>query len=220
DAWIDETNIRKGYKILFSQIFYAKNDKIRSKLKNQDTWRLKDISTIIRGVNIKRERLHESGDYLVLKLRNFKNGYIDENDNSDYIDEVLNSNEMQSVLQRGDIIISLFGETFIYYVTGKERPLIVCPAFAIIRSEENVYINTYLNTKEGLDLFKLQTEKKSTQSITINRLSVSDLRLIKIPILPIEDLNKASDKYIEGSNNKEELEALKQELQIQKELND
>ena len=102
-----------------------------------------------------------------------------------------------------------------YVYKENDPPCVAGSFFAVIRAKDNEYIKTYLETKEGQKLFNLQADRKSVGT-TIQSLRFQDLRKIRIPIIPIQNLNRVSDKYIEGINNKEELELLKRELEIQK----
>lgn len=84
----------------------------------------------------------------------------------------------------------------------------------ILRSVNNDYLQVYLNTEKGKKEFNLQAVDRATGSVIPN-LSMSSLRKIKIPKIPLDNLNRLGDKSLEIAD-REELEALKTELEYYK----
>lgn len=178
--------------------------KIEEKLSNKDVKQLGEISEVISGQMIRSEERHASGSFLIVRPMQIQNGKLNIFMDNHYI-EINNPNNEMSILQPGDIISPLvnnIGELYIYQET--DPPAIASNNIAIIRSKDNEYIKTYLTTPAGNKLFGLQVDRKSRG---INRnLTVRDIRNIRIPILPIHNLNVVSDKSIEQASESELLE--------------
>jgi hypothetical protein len=201
------------------RFFDPKYDKIQKYLQGKEVWKLEELGEIIPGRHFRPEERKEQGKYLILSPRHIRNGQdIQMEDRDLYIDQIESNRIERSILVPGDIVISLMGNRIIYRYKQSDPPCVVGQMLAIIRSKDNEYIKSYLETEDGEKMFQLQADRKSIGSV-IQSLRLSDLRKIRIPIIPIENLNRVSDKYIEETNSKEELEALKRELEFQKELN-
>lgn len=178
--------------------------KIEEKLTNKNVKHLGEISEVISGPMIRSEERLASGNYLIVRTSHLQNGKLNLFMNNQYID-TYNRNDEVSILQPGDILTPLtnsVGELYIYQET--DPPAIAGHNIAIIRSKDNEYIKTYLTTPDGNKLFGLQVDRKSRGS---NRnLTVRDVRNVRIPILPINNLNVVSDKSIEHASESELLE--------------
>lgn len=178
--------------------------KIEEKLTNKDVKQLGEISEVISGPMIRSEERLSSGSFLIVRPTHLQNGKLNLFMDNHYI-EINNRNNEASILQPGDIITPLVnnvGELYIYQET--DPPAIASQNIAIIRSKDNEYIKTYLTTPAGHKLFGLQVDRKSRG---INRnLTVRDVGNIRIPILPINNLNVVSDKSIEQASESELLE--------------
>ena len=117
--------------------------------------------------------------------------------------------EQNAILQNGDILIPRIQrnrESF-YVHTDSEQRVIAFQHFIILRGKNADYVATFLNTDNGIKLFNQQIERHARGSV-IPTISISDLKNIEIPILPIEDLELASKRKLKKLSY-EELLAIK-----------
>lgn len=186
--------------------FYNELDNIKTK-------ELKDLSEIIKGKLIPSNNLSERGSYFYLKPVHIqKEGLKFEKALSYVTKETITEADFKYILQPGDIVIStIFNELKMYAYQSSDEPAIASNNLAIIRSSKQDYIFSYLQTEEGQRIFKTQAEGLR-KGVSIPHLSIKDLANIKIPILPISDLNKIGDKSLEKASKNElqnQLEILK-----------
>jgi hypothetical protein len=201
----------------WDRYFYdPKFDEIDTYLQGEQVKKLEEISEIIQGYFAHRGEDKEKGKYLILTPRNFRNGKIEVDRQSKYIDAIDTPNFSRAILRDGDIIVSLVHNPVLYAYKEDDPPAIVSQHVAIIRSRENKYISTYLRTSDGLNLFLSQADRKSGGAV-IRRLSIRDLRNIRVPILPLADLNAISNEEIEQASQ-DELTELKEQLAFYKQL--
>jgi len=193
-----------------------KYDVIDDYLSEKNAKKLEEISSIIRGHQPGRENLKDKGDFAVLSPRHFRDSKIEIDHRTKYVKKDKSQRFENAVLREGDILISLMGNPVLYTYKKDDPTAIANPNIAIIRSRENKYIQTYLESSTGLKLFTNQANRKSSGGV-FQHLSINSLRNIKIPILPLEDLNSVSDSAIEEASKNELLE-LKEKLVLYKEL--
>ena len=106
--------------------------------------------------------------------------------------------------------VTFLQERQICIYRGSDPKAIANNSCAILRSEQNDYIVSYLQTIEGQRLF-LDKAQKATGGAFIPRLSIRDLQDIQIPILPLDHLERLGNKHIDTSPT-DELLKLKDEL--------
>ncbi len=191
---------------------------IESTLRGKETKTIGEMADVVIGYSPKSEERVEKGEYLIISGRNIRNGFLRITNQDKYINPVDRPSFRRTILKPGDIIISiLFDARKIYIYKETDPKAILNSSCALIRSPDNEYILTYLQTFEGQKLF-LKQAKRATKGSVISRLSIQDLRNIKIPILPLDNLEKISDRAIEESTP-EYLEALRAEIEfLRKEL--
>nr|WP_263327079.1 restriction endonuclease subunit S [Neobacillus sp. Marseille-Q6967] len=190
--------------------------KIDEKLKNKDVKKLEEIANILSGPGFRGEERLDSGKYLIVRPGHIQNGELNLFTENQYIDDC-SQDENVCILQPGDMITPLVnnsGELYIYKET--DPPAIASRDIAIIRSANNEYIKTYLHTKEGKKLYSLQVDRKSRGVPQSRRLTVRDIKNIRIPLLPLDNLNVVSDKGIESATQSELLE-LKEKIVLLRE---
>jgi len=164
-----------------------------NELNKQDTKPLDEISEEIRfGIHIPAEYRKDKGDYLVLTPGNIKSNSLIISDHQYYCNAEDNKNIRnfnRGILKPGDILLSLFGPKFKLYIYNENDPKAVANQnIAIIRASDNKYIKAYLESETGYNAFLQQAQRRS-RGATIQKLTLSDLRKIKVPILPYEQLN-------------------------------
>jgi SAM-dependent methyltransferase len=167
-----------------------------------DIKNLEDLAKIYRGTNYNPEVTKDNGQYLVLSGRNIKDGVVLHTAKDKFVDGI-DINNKNNILQPGDIVISLiFNDRKLYLYKQSDPIAVISSNCVIIRSFENEYIKTYLNTEEGKRVLTLQMERIK-KGETIPHINLSDLKKIKIPILPFENLNLLSDEAIENAREDE-----------------
>lgn len=198
--------------------FYPRYDEIDAYLKKESVRELGEISEIIRGYRFSKEQRLDKGEFLILNPRHFNKGKIEIDEKSKYTNSLDDPKFGKSILSEGDVAVSLIFDPSLYVYKKDDPPAIASDNIAIIRSRDNMYISTYLRTPEGSRLLLKQAERKTTRGI-IHHLSIHDLGLIRIPILPLTDLNAVSDEEIAQAlpkaltELKDELTPLLQEYQ-------
>jgi len=136
---------------------------------------------------------------LWLTSRNLSNGRLIFTDNDKFISKnEFSRREQNAILQNGDILIPRIQRNKeSYYVhTDTEKKIIAFQHFIILRGKNADYVATYLNTDNGIMLFNQQIERHARGNV-MPTISISDLKNIEIPILPIEDLELASKRKLE-----------------------
>lgn len=198
--WINRQKIKNR---LDRKYFDPKFDVIEKKLKGKEVKKLKDIAEIIKGYSFRSVELKVKGQYLILSGRNIKNGKIILTNRDKYCNLIKNQRFRNRVLQEGDIYISLiFRDPKIYIYKKNDIPAIINQNGAIIRSRNNKYIAEYLKTLEGKEVFEKQIDRKRVGRV-IPHLTINALKQIRIPIIPIENLNSVVDSEIPVSERYE-----------------
>lgn len=176
-----------------------KNREYEKELKNQETKRVTDLVEVVLGTHFSRDEIKEEGDFLWLTSRNVLNGNLTLTDNDKFISKKeFSRREQNAILQNGDILIPRIQrnkESF-YVHTDTEKKIIAFQHFIILRGKNADYVATYLNTDNGIKLFNQQIERHARGNV-MPTISISDLKNIEIPILPIEDLELASKRKLE-----------------------
>lgn len=176
-----------------------KNREYEKELKNQETKRVTDLVEVVLGTHFSRDEIKEEGDFLWLTSRNVLNGNLTLTDTDKFISKKeFSRREQNAILQNGDILIPRIQrnkESF-YVHTDTEKKIIAFQNFIILRGKNADYVATYLNTNNGIKLFNQHIERHARGNV-MPTISISDLKNIEIPILPIEDLELASKRKLE-----------------------
>lgn len=189
----------------------SKESSFYKELDSFQTKELQELADIIKGKMIPADTLKELGDFLYLKPVHIQKEGMKTESALKYVSKAdLTKKDYRYILQPGDIVIStIFNDLKMYvYLTG-DVPAIASNNLAIIRSSKQDYILSYLQTDEGKRIFKTQAEDLR-KGVTIQHLSIKDLASIKIPILPIADLNALGDATISRSTEAQLRDALEQ----------
>lgn len=189
----------------------TKEGSFYKELENFQTKELQDLAEIVKGKMIPPETLQQQGDYLYLKPVHIQKNGLNFDSALKYVsEENLSEKDFRYILQSGDIVIStIFNDLKMYVYQAGNVPAIASNNLAIIRSSKQDYILSYLQTDEGKRIFKTQAEDLR-KGVTIPHLSIKDLASIKIPILPIADLNALGDASISRSTEAQLRNALEQ----------
>lgn len=183
------------------------------------TKELKELADISKGIYIPTSKLREHGDYLYLKPIHIQKDGLKVDSALKYVSkEKISEKDLKYILQHGDIVIStIFNDLKMYVYQEKDPPVIASNNLAIIRSSKQDYILSYLQSDEGRKLFKKQAENLK-KGFTVPHLTIKDLARIKIPILPIDDLNALGDSRISRSTESQLRDALEQLSEYKKQI--
>jgi len=175
-----------------------KNREYEKELKNQETKKIDELVEVVLGTHFSREEIKDKGEYLWLTSRNISNGNLNHTERDKFIlKREFSIREQNAILKSGDILIPRIQrnrESF-YVHTDNDKKIIAFQHYIILRGKNADYVATYLNTDNGIKLFNQQIERHARGSVTPT-ISISDLKNIEIPILPIEDLELASKRKL------------------------
>lgn len=181
---------------------------IEKKLKGKDVKLIEEMADVFIGYSPKPLERLERGEYLIVGGRNIKDSFFIKTKKDKYINYIDTPSFERAILQPGDIIVSLlFKERKLYIYKESDPKAVLSSSCAIIHSPHNEYILTYLKTNEGQRLFLKQADRATGGEI-IPRLSLKDLKNIKIPILPLDNLKKIAASEIKDSTTDELKELL------------
>ena len=185
------------------------HQQLERQLDNAETRTLEELGEIRRGLHQLRDHYAESGQYLVISPRHVNAANLEPGDRDKFVSEYPEPRFREAILQPGDVLISLVRPSAYVYRDG-DPPAVAGMHVAVLRADDNQYIATYLNTSDGREAFQAQAERHA-RGTTIESLSIRDLREIRVPILPLEQLNTISDQAI-GDADAIELDRLRTEL--------
>lgn len=189
---------------------------IEERISQFETKRLDELGEIRRGIYPLR-RASDTGDYLVITPRHVRGEGVIPTNRDRFLNDDHSESFARSVVKAGDVVVSLFPPRA-YVYQASDPAAVPGPHVAIIRARDNEYVSTYLNTDDGKQWFQAQAERSSSRLGDHYRLSVSALSELRIPLLPLDDLNAVSDKSI-GSATANELVVLREEvLRLKKSL--
>ena len=183
-----------------------------SDLGNFNTRTLGEFGDIRIGRYVKRTALAERGEYLVLTGRHLRQSPISISDGDRFINGTDEEWGKLCLVQPGDVIFSLIAPAaYVYKAT--DPPAVAGNNVAVLRARdsENEYVSTYLNTPDGKRLFEQQAALRGVSLAGHSRLSIAELHEIRIPLLPLAELNSVSDAAIVTAAP-HELEELRLEL--------
>lgn len=184
----------------FDRNYYLSVVIIDEKLKGKEVKKLSEIAQIIKGQVLKKDTFKSSGKYLVYKRK-------DKNGNDCFVDEVADE---KAILKPNDIVISLLTtDKKIYVHSAEGRETVITENFVSIRSRENNYINTYLQTKDGQDFLWQQADRHAAGT-AIPRLTLSALLDFVIPILPLSELDFVSEEFLKNASSDKLMQLEKQ----------
>lgn len=182
----------------------------RSELENFETRTLGDFGEIRIGRYVKQTSLSGRGEYLVLTGRHLRQIPISISDGDRFINRTDAESPAQCLIKPGDVIFSLVAPAPYVYKTT-DPPAVAGDKVAVLRTPDNEYVSTYLNTPDGRKLFERQVALVGSSLGDRRRVSIAQLREIRIPLLPLAELNAVSDVAI-ATAAPLELEDLRLEL--------
>lgn len=180
----------------FDRSYYLSVVIIEEKLKGKEVKKLSDIAQIIKGPFLNKKTFKSSGKYIVYKQK-------DKNGKNCYVNEI---QDEKTTLKPNDLVISLLNaDKNIYIHSANSAETVITENYVIIRSKENNYISTYLQTQEGKDFLWQQADGYSSGSV-ISRLTLSSLADFLIPILPLSELDFVSEEWLKSASTEKLLQ--------------
>ena len=189
------------------------NETTNEKLKS-----LGELALIFPGYSPRPDERKPNGKYLLLGGRNIKDGKLAKTEKDSYIDELSKNSFLRAIAQPGDIIVStLFDRRKLYIYNEGDPQSVVNNSCAIIRApDKNDYIISYLRTLHGQEKF-LNDATESTNKAFIPRLTIKSISSIKVPLLPLAELQKLGDEHIRLAST-DDLVLLQNELKSKDDL--
>ena len=179
-----------------------KNREYEKEFEIYETKRIEELVDVISGCSFRIKDLNQKGDFLRITSRNISHGNLISTDDDKFLSKIVLSGMfskyrkegvLNAMLESGDILVSriLRNNKKSYYVhTDTDKQIIAGVEFIILRGKNADYVATYLHTENGIKFFNQQIEQHAKGMVSM--ISISDLKNIKIPILPLEDLELAS----------------------------
>jgi hypothetical protein len=168
--------------------------------------KLKDLTSSIRkskridfrlSKRITSQELPEKGSYRIITHKNMSGGLFTEYPHDTFISSNIPTD---NIIEIGDILVSLNGPEFnSCVVESLNHNYVAGSGIAIIKSNNNHYLNAFFNSKTGHSLFQREAQKNSKEysfnaaeksKKGLTSLSIESLSNLSIPYYPIDDLNK------------------------------
>ena len=185
--------------------YYINQDKrIYKELDGFETKTLKEISDIIKGIKLNPTDHLSKNNYVYLTPAHIKDHRLNIKNATKFIDKSsISDSQNRYILKVGDIVIStIFNDLKMYVYKENDPPAIASNNLAIIRSNNDDYIVSYLQTDEVKRIFSEQAKDLTTGNI-IPHINIKDIQNIRIPILPLSNLNVIGNNAIENASSEE-----------------
>lgn len=171
--------------------YYLTVDIVRNLDLRKQSKKLSDMAMLYRGQVIKRELLKKKGRFLIYHQQNIEGEKC-------YVDDI---KDEKSILRPNDLVISLNSDNENIHIHKINDPeTVITKSHALIRSIDNTYIYNYLQSINGLPSLWLKLKQKKIQFFK-PQLSVSRISNIKIPILPLTELNFLNGDWIHNASS-------------------
>ncbi|MFM8330389.1 MAG: N-6 DNA methylase, partial [Candidatus Methylumidiphilus sp.] len=159
--------------------YYLSLKSIEEKLIGHKLIKLAELSEIIRGKALDVNSFATNGKYISFNRKD-KNG-------NNFIDSIPDD---RCLLRQDDIVVSLLGpNNKIYFYNENDGSTVITNNYAIIRSDSNKYIISYLKTEEGQNLLQQQINRHLVGTV-MPHLTIASLSNIDIPLLSHEEVKE------------------------------
>jgi predicted RNA methylase len=222
--WIPNANLNNNWD---PQYHAPEKKSILDDFENINSKPLSEMAEVYLGCSIYSKNLKPSGEILYLRSNNIIKGQLSINSDNKFLflkDIPLGFNNV--IIKQGDILVSRIfqDEPKVYIYKSTDPPSIASNSIYILRSFNSDYLASYLNTEKGNIVLREQI-RKETSGHFAPVISIEGLKSIRIPIIPLENLNQLGDGFINIAEEdkllelKEELKTLIKEIQGQKKQN-
>ncbi|MBK5077396.1 N-6 DNA methylase [Lactococcus lactis] len=179
-----------------------------NKLEEIETAKLSHVATLSRGFNNTRSTESELGKYQVIRISDITEDGINYGDLVKVTSDVKNVNDYKA--SKGDLLLSIRGTTNKVGLVDKEDDTLLFNANLIRIRTKNDYDSEWLKIYLESPMAKVLLERIS-RGTTIKQISLADLRNFPVPMLSLEEQQKAKKEYEKGIEEvKMELEKLHQ----------
>ena len=120
---------------------------VEKELQKHDSRPLSELGTIMSGIHLPREKIKSYGKFLIFSDKNIHQGKFTKTEFDKYTDRLELKKNKKYIIQKGDIIIpSIFKDRKILHVDDEMPQAIVGQNCYLIRSPNNDYLQTYLQS--------------------------------------------------------------------------
>lgn len=176
---------------------------------------LSEMADVRLGCMLNTKDLKPEGEILFLRPKNIIKGSFNLTEDDKYLRfRDVQGRYKNFIVKPGDVLISRIfkNEAKVYVYKSTDPPAVASNTIYIVRSYNSDYLASYLNTENGNKVLREQI-KQGTEGFIAPVISAEGLRNIKIPIIPMRDLNQLGDNYINSAEEKK-LQEIKEELRI------
>lgn len=222
--WILKENLRNNWDPQYHIPAKWNADKF---LENSETVRLAEMAEVFLGCGFQTKQMKSEGEILYLRARNILKGSLNFFPDDKYVSlKDIPSDYNKAIIKPGDILVSrLFKpDAKVYIYKSTDPPAIASNIIFILRSSNSDYLATFLNTEGGRNILKEQI-RRETEGHIAPVISGEGLRNMRIPIIPIGNLNQLGDRFIKIAEEdkllelKDDLSTLIKEIEGQKRQN-
>ena len=157
---------------------------------------LKELANVHSGYSASPSERRKQGPYRLLTGRNLSGLELRCLDHDEFVAESDKPSFRRCILQEGDILVStLFEERKLYSYKHTDPPAVAANSLAVIRPLKDTFLSDYLNTSSGRERL-LQKAARKTSGAHIPRITIKDLREIRIPLLEPSEIQKLAQSQL------------------------
>lgn len=157
---------------------------------------LKELANVHSGYSANPGERRKQGPYRLLTGRNLSGLELRRLDHDEFVAESDKPSFRRCILQEGDILVStLFEERKLYIYKHTDPPAVAANSLAVIRPLKDTFLRDYLNTSSGRERY-LQEAARKTGGAHIPRITIKNLREIRIPLLEPGEIQKLAHSQL------------------------
>lgn len=174
--------------------------------------KLSDLGDVSGGMALNKRLRSQAGTHLVFSFRHVEQGRLrPDREPCEYVSERTATKHERSILRPGDIVVALrYSPGKLYQAREEDPPCVVPAGYAVVRSSMSGYLHAYLSIPSNQQLLTKRTSDRST-GLTIRGITVSSLKDLRIPVLPLDNLGDLNQHDLEFKSQRE-LEVLTSEV--------
>jgi predicted RNA methylase len=170
---------------------------------------LSELAEVIPGAYLSDKQRRSQGDFLIFSPRHVQDGHlVAGSGEADYVDAETANRAHQCIAQPGDIVMYMrFTPGKVYFVRSEDPGCIIPSGFLIVRSDLSSYIRAFLSAVQNQELVLGKARARARGSV-IKSLSVTDVESMRIPMLPLDNLNDLDPGQLRGKTAAEQADLL------------
>lgn len=187
-------------------------------LKKYPKKRIAELSNVIAGVKLKSYKKNIGRGLLYLGYKNIEDGKIRQTNNDRFVKlKDIPEPYKKAILQKGDLLLKRTpsSKDQVYLHDNDDVKAIIGPQFFILQSAIPNYLKTFLISETGVEYLRRAVRFRTKHLKTIPQITIQNVENIKIPILPIEDLEIISDEKL-GKLETDSIHELKSQIENQR----